>query len=70
MEETGLGQANASKHLQLLHTLDFVERRMVGLFVYYRLASDDVFELCEIVCGRLAAAATLRQEMLLGAERR
>lgn len=68
MEETGLGQANVSKHLQLLHALDFVERRKDGLFVHYRLAGDDVFQLCEIVCGRLAAAASERQRMLQGVE--
>ena len=34
MEATGLGQANVSKHLQLLHGLCFVERRKEGLYVY------------------------------------
>jgi DNA-binding transcriptional ArsR family regulator len=64
MEETGLGQANASKHLQLLHGLGFVERRKEGLFVYYRLADDSVFQLCDIMCGRLVEEARLRNEML------
>jgi DNA-binding transcriptional ArsR family regulator len=64
LAETGLGQANVSKHLQLLHSLGFVERRKDGLFVYYRLADDTVFQLCDIVCGRLAAQARLRSEML------
>ena len=27
VEDTGMGQANVSKHLQLLHTLRFVARR-------------------------------------------
>lgn len=53
-DRTGLNQANLSKHLQLLHALDFVSRRKVGLFVYYALADDDVFDLCDIMCGRLA----------------
>lgn len=64
MEETGLGQANASKHLQLLHALGFVERRKEGLYVYYRLADDSVFQLCDIMCGRLAAEARARNELL------
>ncbi|MEX0912596.1 MAG: metalloregulator ArsR/SmtB family transcription factor, partial [Gemmatimonadota bacterium] len=42
MEVTDLGQANASKHLQLLHSLGFVERRKEGLYVHYRLAGEDV----------------------------
>jgi ArsR family transcriptional regulator len=55
-EKTGLNQANLSKHLQLLHGLAFVNRRKHGLFVYYSLANEDVFELCDIMCGRLRSA--------------
>lgn len=66
MEETGLGQANASKHLQLLHTLGFVDRRKEGLYVYYSLANEEVFHLCDIMCGRLAAEAEIRSRMLQG----
>lgn len=64
MEATGLGQANASKHLQLLHSLGFVERRKEGLYVFYRLADERVFELCDIVCGRLEDEARTRAELL------
>lgn len=64
MEETGLGQANVSKHLQMLHGLQFVDRRKEGLYVHYRLASEDVFQLCDIVCGRIAAEAKARGRML------
>lgn len=66
MEETGLGQANTSKHLQLLHALRFVERRKEGLYVHYSLASEDVFQLCDLMCGRLAAEADARGRMLQG----
>ncbi|HEU5183802.1 MAG TPA: metalloregulator ArsR/SmtB family transcription factor, partial [Gemmatimonadaceae bacterium] len=31
VDETGLGQGNVSKHLQLLHGLGFVTRRKEGL---------------------------------------
>jgi DNA-binding transcriptional ArsR family regulator len=64
MAETGLGQANASKHLQLLHGHAFVDRRKEGLHVYYRLADDTVFVLCDIVCGRLTEEARARSELL------
>lgn len=64
MSATGLGQTNASKHLQLLHALGFVERRKEGLFVYYRLADEDVFKLCDIMCGRLAQEADARRHLL------
>jgi DNA-binding transcriptional ArsR family regulator len=63
MSATSLGQANASKHLQLLHSLGFVERRKEGLFVYYRLADQDVFALCDIMCGRLAHEADSRRRL-------
>ena len=53
VEETGLGQANVSKHLRLLHDLRFVERRRDGLYTLYRLADEDVFALCDLMCGRL-----------------
>jgi DNA-binding transcriptional ArsR family regulator len=53
VSETGLGQANVSKHLQILHALGFVARRKDGLFVYYRLADKSVFRLCDIMCGRI-----------------
>lgn len=53
-EKTTLNQANLSKHLQLLHALAFVARRKDGLFVRYSLSDDDVFALCDIMCGRLA----------------
>ncbi len=53
VEETGLGQANVSKHLQILHSLGFVSRRKQGLYVYYSLADESVFTLCDIMCGHL-----------------
>lgn len=53
IDDTGLGQANLSKHLQLLHNLRFVVRRKEGLHVHYRLADEHVFQLCDLMCGRL-----------------
>jgi DNA-binding transcriptional ArsR family regulator len=52
VEETGLGQANVSKHLDLLRRYSFVERRKDGLNVFYRVADKDVFRICDIMCGR------------------
>ena len=61
VEATGLGTANVSKHLQVLHAAGFVTRRKAGLHVYYGLAGEDVFRLCDIMCGRLEAAAESRR---------
>lgn len=64
VEETGLGTANVSKHLQLLHGAGFVTRRKEGLHVIYALAGEDVFRLCDIMCGRLEAEAEARRKAL------
>ena len=64
VEATGLGQANVSKHLQLLHTHGFVSRRKEGLYVYYALADKSVFKLCEIMCGRLEAHVEAQRRRL------
>lgn len=64
MDQTGLGQANLSKHLQLLHRLGFVARRKDGFFVHYRLADEDVFRLCNIMCGRIAREVESRDRLL------
>ena len=66
VEETGFGQANISKHLQLLHALGFARRRKEGLFVYYALADRDVFRLCDMMCGRLGAESAQRRSVLSG----
>lgn len=63
---TDLGQANLSKRLQLLHSHGFVTRRKEGLYVYYTLADDDVFRLCDIMCGRLGREASRRRRLVVG----
>src|SRR5690606_38020819 len=66
MDETGFGQAKVSKHLQMLHSLGFAERRKDGLYVHYRLTDESVFHHCDMVCGRLAAEASVRDRILKG----
>jgi ArsR family transcriptional regulator len=50
----------------MLHSMGFVERRKEGLHVHYRLADESVFQLCDIVCGRLAYQADARDRILQG----
>ena len=64
IDATELGQANVSKHLQLLFNLGFVSRRKEGLFVYYSLADKSVFQLCDTMCGRLRAEMKNRRKVL------
>ncbi len=64
VEATGLGQANTSKHLQLLKSHGFVDRRKEGLYVHYRIADPAVFQLCDLVCGHVERHARSVQETL------
>jgi DNA-binding transcriptional ArsR family regulator len=57
-------QANVSKHLQVLHAQQFVSRRKDGLFVRYALADRSVFQLCDLMCGRIEAEANARRKLL------
>ena len=66
VEATDLGQANVSKHLQLLHSLGFVDRRKEGLYVHYRLSGEDIFHMCDLMCGRIEEEADRTRELLQG----
>lgn len=48
---TGAGQANVSKHLQILFQQGFVTRRKAGTSVVYAIHDPRVFALCDLVCG-------------------
>ena len=64
--EIGLSLANASQHLQALRQAALVDSRKDGLFVYYRLAGPEVFELSRalrmVAEGRLAEFERLVRE--------
>lgn len=47
--ETELSLANTSQHLQALKQAALVDSRKDGLFVHYRLADPDVFELSKVI---------------------
>jgi DNA-binding transcriptional ArsR family regulator len=49
--------ANVSRHLSLLQQRGLVTRESRGTSAYYRIADPAVYELCELVCGRLADQA-------------
>ncbi|EDX83571.1 transcriptional regulator, ArsR family protein [Synechococcus sp. PCC 7335] len=54
IEQTGLGQANVSKHLKLLSQAGIVSRQPRGVSAYYEIANPAFFQLCEIVCESLS----------------
>jgi len=51
--ETRLNQANVSRHLHLLIDTGILKRRKEGLNIYYAIADQGIFELCETVCGSI-----------------
>ncbi len=66
VQATGLGQANVSKHLAILHSFAFVKRRKEGLFAFYSLADKGVFQLCDLMCGQLESELKKRSRVLAG----
>ena len=64
VDATGMSQANVSKHLALLLSLGFVARRTEGRYAYYGLADARVFQLCDLMCGRIESEVTSRRKLL------
>jgi len=53
--ELEISQPNASKHLKMLQEAGILRRDQRGNSVFYEIADDSIFELCEVVCGSLEA---------------
>jgi DNA-binding transcriptional ArsR family regulator len=64
VEQTGMGQANVSKHLRQLMSCGIVARRKEGLYAHYSLADRDVLKLCDLMCGRLERETSARKKAL------
>ncbi len=50
----GYTSANISRHLSQLTQHGLVAREGRGTSVYYRIADDSVYALCDLVCGNIA----------------
>ncbi|NYT63957.1 helix-turn-helix transcriptional regulator [Alcaligenaceae bacterium] len=46
--------ANISRHLSILNKHGLVVREGRGTSVYYRMADESVYALCDLVCGNIA----------------
>jgi len=64
IDETGLNQANLSKHLQMLYAHGFVRRTRDRSWVYYELADRSTFELCDIMCRQLKHNVAVRGHLV------
>ena len=60
IDETGLSQANLSKHLQILYAHGFVSRKRHQSWVIYDLADPSTFQLCDIMCRQLKHHVAVR----------
>lgn len=66
VEQTASGQANTSKHLNLLFRHRMVARRKDGLSVYYWISDPVIFQLCELMCDSLEAELDAKRGALSG----
>jgi ArsR family transcriptional regulator len=64
VERTGGGQANVSKHLQVLFQQGYVARRKEGTTSWYRITDPQVFTMCELVCGGLEEELDRKKKLL------
>ncbi|BAB75602.1 ArsR/SmtB family transcription factor [Anabaena sp. FACHB-709] len=64
IEITQLKQANVSKHLQILAQTGIIKRQPQGVSVFYEIADPIIFELCELVCQRLALQLSEKSQQL------
>lgn len=55
VEATETSQANVSKHLKVMLQAGILSRRSEGTSAYYRVEDELIFQLCNLVCDRLAA---------------
>jgi DNA-binding transcriptional ArsR family regulator len=69
IEETGLGQANVSKHLKILTQAGIVERQPQGVSVYYQITDPMIFDLCELVCQKLETRLQEQSQQLKNLDR-
>jgi DNA-binding transcriptional ArsR family regulator len=58
----GAKQANVSKQLGVLHAAGLLSRERDGNVVRYGIAEPMIFELCELVCGKLRRDAERQLE--------
>jgi DNA-binding transcriptional ArsR family regulator len=66
VRETGLSQANVSRHLHALVNAGILARRKSGLQVFYRISDPSIFEMCDHVCGSISEHLAKQASILAG----
>lgn len=54
VQATATSQANVSKHLKVMLQVGILTRRTEGTSAFYSVTDDLIFELCNLVCDRIA----------------
>ena len=54
VHDTETSQANVSKHLKVMLQAGILSRRSEGTSAYYSVADELIFDLCNLVCDRIA----------------
>ena len=62
-EISGGTQANVSKHLSMLAQHELVKRESRGTNVYYSIADQSVYELCDLVCGQIGNRMSMEADI-------
>ncbi len=57
-------QANVSRHLSTLAKHGMVVREGRGTAVYYRIADESIYALCDLVCGNVAKRLEAQASLL------
>jgi DNA-binding transcriptional ArsR family regulator len=65
-EALDASQQNVSKHLTVLAELGILSRRKERTHVYYRIADEGVFALCDQVCGSVQQQLLTLNELVAG----
>ncbi len=55
VDATQTSQANVSKHLKVMLQAGILNRRTEGTSAYYSVSDDLIFDLCGMVCDRIAS---------------
>ena len=63
-DAVGTTQQNVLKHLGALADAGVLGRRKQGNFVFYRVVDDDIWKLCEDVCGSVERRLGELQDLL------
>lgn len=66
VETTGLKQGTVSKHLGILHSAGFLQRRREGANVFYEISDPMVRQLCGLMCERMREEAARQYALLAG----